>query len=97
MTGQHSLTWRRGKTAVLELFDLRLQRLRRQHDSVADEVLGIRSQDSRWDQVKYRTFTIDHQRVTGVVAALETDHRVHAFGQPVYDLPLSLVPPLGAD
>ena len=39
----------------------------------------------------------DHQRVAGVVAALEAHHALRAVGQPVDDLALALVAPLGAD
>ena len=40
---------------------------------------------------------VDHQRVAGVVAALETHDDVRPVGQPVDDLALALVAPLGAD
>ena len=39
----------------------------------------------------------DDQRVAGVVAALEAHHHVGAAGEPVDDLALALVAPLGAD
>ena len=39
----------------------------------------------------------DHQRVAGVVAALEAHDDVGALGQPVDDLAFALVAPLGAD
>ncbi len=38
----------------------------------------------------------DHQRVPGVVAALETHHRADVHGQQVDDLALALVAPLRA-
>ena len=39
----------------------------------------------------------DDERVAGVVAALEAHHDVRAVRQPVHDLALALVAPLGAD
>ena len=41
--------------------------------------------------------TIDHQRMAGVVAALETHHGLRAFGQPVHQLALAFIAPLGSD
>ncbi len=40
---------------------------------------------------------VDDQRVARVVAALEAHHQVGAARQPVDDLALALVAPLGAD
>src|SRR6185369_3731829 len=39
----------------------------------------------------------DHERMARVVAALEAHHRRRVVGQPVDDLALALVAPLGAD
>ena len=38
-----------------------------------------------------------HQGVAGVVAALEADHHIRTVGQPVDQLALALIAPLGAD
>ncbi len=38
-----------------------------------------------------------HDRVPGVVAALEADHEVGLLREQVGDLPLSFIAPLGAD
>ena len=40
---------------------------------------------------------VDHQRVAGVVAALEAHHALWHLGQPVDQLALAFVAPLGAD
>jgi len=40
---------------------------------------------------------VDDQRVTGVVAALEADDALRLLGQPVDDLALAFVAPLGPD
>ena len=55
------------------------------------------AQDPRGNQVQHRLLAADHQRVAGVVAALEAHHALRAVGQPVDDLALALVAPLGAD
>src|SRR5258708_9473342 len=47
--------------------------------------------------MQHRLLGSDHQRVAGVVAALEAHHALRAVGQPVDDLALALVAPLGAD
>ena len=41
--------------------------------------------------------TIDHQRMTGVVTAIEAHHPIDLFGQPVDNLAFAFVTPLGAD
>ena len=41
--------------------------------------------------------TVDDQRMAGVVAALKTHHGLGAFGQPVHQLALAFVAPLGSD
>ena len=40
---------------------------------------------------------VDHQRVAGIMAALEADDDVGLLGQPIDDLAFALVAPLGAD
>ena len=40
---------------------------------------------------------VDHQGMAGIVAALEAHHDLGPLGQPVDDLALAFVAPLGAD
>ncbi len=40
-------------------------------------------------------FTVDDQRVAGIVPALETDHGMHLLGQQIHHLALALITPLG--
>ena len=54
-------------------------------------------EDARGDQVELELLAVAHDRVAGVVAALEADHEVGPLGEQVGDLPLPLVAPLGAD
>ncbi len=79
----------------LELGDFLDQRLGRQHHAVADQAQRVVAQDARGDQVQHGLLALDHQRVTGVVAALEARHRADPRGQQIDDLALAFVAPLG--
>ena len=54
------------------------QRVRRQHDAVADVAGDVRAQDARRDQVKHGLLAADDERVAGVVAALEAHDALRA-------------------
>ncbi len=77
-----------------QLLDFLLQRGGRQHHAVADQAQRIVAQDARGNQVQHGLLALDHQRVAGVVAALETRHGADALGQQVDDLALAFVAPL---
>jgi hypothetical protein len=79
----------------LELGDFLDQCLGRQHHAVADQAQRIVAQDAGGDQVQHGLLALDHQRVAGVVAALETGHGTDPLGQQVDDLALAFVAPLG--
>src|SRR5205823_4394413 len=49
------------------------------------------------DQVQDGLLAVHHQRVAGVVAAVEADHDVGAGGEEIDDLPLPFVAPLRTD
>ena len=53
--------------------------------------------DARGQQRELIGLAVDDQRVSGVVAALKTHHDVGRNRQPIDDLALALVAPLGAD
>ena len=76
--------------------DLGQQRLGVDHHAVADDAELAAHQAAR-QQRQLVGLVADHQRVAGVVAALEAHHDIGAAGQPVDDLALALVAPLGAD
>jgi hypothetical protein len=80
-----------------ELADLLDQRGGREHHAVADEALHRAVQDSRGNEAQDRLVAVDHERVAGVVAALEAHDRGRVVGEPVDDLALALVAPLRAD
>ena len=76
--------------------DLGGQHLRVDHDAVADDARLAGVEDPARDQVELPRLALAHDRVPGVVAALEADDRVGPLGEQVDDLPLALVAPLGA-
>jgi hypothetical protein len=83
-------------TYFFKPFDFFEQLGRRQHHAVANVALDARAHDAAGNQVQRRFDAVDHQCVAGVVPALKADHSLCAFGQPVDQLALALVAPLGA-
>src|SRR3546814_12374283 len=57
----------------------------------------VRMHDARGNQAQNGFLAIDPQRMAGIVATLKTDHSVRRFSQPVDDLSLAFITPLGAD
>ena len=89
---------RRDRHALLaQRLDLRQQRPGIDHHAVADDRQLARPHHARGQQAQLVGRVADDQRVAGIVAALEAHHDVGALGQPVDDLALALVAPLGAD
>ena len=82
--------------AALQALDLVEQHPRVDHDAVADRARLPGIEDARRDQVELELLAVAHDRVAGVVAALEADHEVGPLGEQVGDLPLAFVAPLGA-
>ncbi len=78
----------------VELLD---QHLRVDHDPVADHAALAGVEDAGGDQVQLPLLAVAHDRVPGVVAALEAHHRVAVLGEQIDDLALPLIAPLGAD
>ena len=80
-----------------QVVELAGEHLRVDHHAVADRAQAPAIEDPRRDQVELpRRPAVAHDRVAGVVAALEADHHVRVLGEEVGDLPLALVAPLGA-
>ncbi len=82
---------------ALQLLDLGGQRIRVEHDAVADNGQLARPHDARRQKGQLVDILADDQRMAGIVAALEADDRVGLLGQPVDQLALALVAPLGAN
>ena len=80
-----------------EFVDLLEQRFGRQHDAIADVARDARAHDARRNQAQDGFLAADDQRVTGVVTALEANDALRVVRQPVDDLALAFITPLGAD
>ena len=76
--------------------DFGQQRLGIHHDAVADDA-QLAAHQPGGQQRQLVGLVADHQRMAGVVAALEPHDHVGSAGEPVHDLSLALVAPLGAD
>ena len=77
--------------------DLLDQRDRIDHDAVADHRQFAGPNDAGRQQRKLECGAVDHERVAGIVPALEAHDDVGLLGQPIDDLALPFVAPLGAD
>ena len=53
--------------------------------------------NARRNQTKNSFVTVDHQSVTRIVTAVETDNAIDFFSKPVNNLAFTFVAPLGAD
>ena len=67
-----------------------------EHHAVADDAERP-ADDARREQSELVGLAVDDQRVAGIVPALEAHDDVGALRQPVDDLALAFVTPLGAD
>ncbi len=76
--------------------DLLDQMPRVQHDAVADHRQLAAAHHARGQRVQLVDLAVDHQRVARIVPALKARDHIGALGQPVDDLALALVAPLGA-
>src|SRR6185437_4184199 len=81
----------------LQLRDLVEEGLRIEHHTVADHGKLGRTQHARRQQRELVGFAVDDEGMTGIVPALESHDDVGLLRQPIDDLALSFVAPLGAD
>ena len=77
-----------------ELFE---QHTRIDDHTVADDRRDVVVQDTRWHELERETLTLDHDRVSCVVAALKANHRGHVLREQVCELAFAFVTPLGTD
>ena len=82
---------------LADALDLVEQVPRVDHHAVADDRELAAAHDAGGQEVQLEHLAVDDQRVAGIVAALEAHDHVGPAGQPVDDLALALVAPLGAD
>jgi hypothetical protein len=80
----------------LDLLDLTDQMPGIDHHAIADD-RGLALHHARGQQRQLVDLAVHHQRMAGVVPALEPHDHVGPVRQPVDDLALALVAPLGAD
>ena len=80
-----------------QLLDLLDEMIGIEDDAIADDRQFPRPNNAGRKQRKFVSLAVDHERMAGVMAALETHHDVGADRQPIDDLALSFVAPLGAD
>ena len=80
-----------------QALDLEQQVGRIHHHAIADIAGHAIAHDARGDQLQRGFLAIDDQRVTGIVTTLKTHHARSMVGEPVDDLALAFVTPLGAD
>lgn len=78
-----------------ELADFLEQRFRRQHDAIADVARDAGMHDARRNQTQDGFLAADDKRVTGIVTALEANDALSVVRQPVDDLALAFITPLG--
>jgi len=79
-----------------ELGDLLKQRERIDDNAIADD-RALALHQARRQQRELVSRVAHHQRVTGIVAALEAHDDIGAMAEPIDDLAFALVAPLGAD
>ncbi len=87
---------RDGDAQALDAGDLVHQRPGIDHHAIADNG-HFTAHDARGQQRQLVDLAVDHQRMAGIVAALETHHHIGALGQPIDDLAFAFIAPLGAD
>ena len=82
---------------LLDPVDLGEQRPGIDDKTVAQDGEFTRSHDARRQQRQFERLVVDLECMAGVMPALKTHHHVGAFRQPVHNLTLAFVSPLGAD
>jgi len=81
---------------LFQLADFFKQGIGGDHYAVANQALHAFTQNAGRDKVQDGFFAINHQSMTGIVAALVTHHGGGLFGQQVNDFALAFITPLGA-
>lgn len=82
---------------TFQLADFLDQRGRGDHHAIADQAQRVVAQDAGRNQVQDGLLAVDDERVAGIVATLEADHRTDLFGKQIDDLALAFIAPLGTE
>ncbi len=77
--------------------DFRDQRMRIDHHAIADHRQFAGPHHAGRQQRELVAHAVDDQRMAGVVPALKADDDIGLLGEPIDNLALALVPPLGPD
>ena len=80
-----------------QLLDLLDEMIGIEDDAIADDRQLSGPNNAGRKQRELISLAVDHERMAGVMAALEPHHDVGADRQPIDDLAFSFVAPLGAD
>ena len=94
--GDAQIVARDRDTLLAQAFDLGCERMRIEHDTVADDRKLVWPHDSGGQKRQLVHGAADDERVAGVMPALEPHDHVGLLRQPVDDLAFALVAPLGA-
>jgi hypothetical protein len=95
--GDLEVLWRHRHALRPNGVDLAFEVIRVEHHAVADDGQFAGSDDAGGQQRQLEDLVADHQRMAGVVAALETHDHVGGNREPIDDLALAFVAPLSAD
>jgi hypothetical protein len=81
----------------LQLCNFIQHRAWRNDHPISNETLGVVVEDPRWNQVKYRSFTVNHEGVTGVVSSLISNDGCDISCKKINDFTFAFVAPLGTN
>ena len=86
-----------GDALSRELFDLAGQRIGIKHHAIANDGELAGADDAGRQKRELVGHAINHKGVASIVAALKAHHHIGLLGQPVHQLALALIAPLGTD
>src|SRR6056297_1535293 len=82
---------------IFQALDLHDQRFGRNYDAITDQTAGLSRQDPRRYEVENGLASIDQQRVSRIVSALESNHCIGVVREQIDDFALAFVAPLGPE
>ena len=94
--GNHQGFGRHGDALFGQLFDFGQQSPGIQHHAIADDAQLAAAHDAAGQKRQLVDHAVDDKRMARIMAALEPGDHIGPLGQPIDDLALPLVAPLGA-
>src|SRR3954452_32989 len=82
---------------LLQTIDFLDESVRIDHDTIANYRQLSRSHHARRQERQFVSNSADDQSMASIMSALKADHDVGLLGQPIDDLALALVSPLGSN